>query len=115
MWCVQVRCIITGPQDTPYECGMFVFDVFFPEGYPNVPPLMVLETTGDGRARFNPNLYAGEDGGLEVKLNLCVSAFGDLYFVAATSRMCVRADGRAGLLLQGTHVSGVTCVQPGPL
>jgi ubiquitin-protein ligase len=57
--CVQVRCIITGPQDTPYECGMFVFDVFFPEGYPNVPPLMVLETTGDGRARFNPNLYAG--------------------------------------------------------
>jgi baculoviral IAP repeat-containing protein 6 len=42
---------------------MFVFDVFFPEGYPNVPPLMVLETTGDGRARFNPNLYAGEDGG----------------------------------------------------
>jgi ubiquitin-protein ligase len=57
---VQVRCIITGPQDTPYEAGLFVFDVFFPEGYPNVPPLMVLETTGDGRARFNPNLYAGE-------------------------------------------------------
>ena len=40
---------------------MFVFDVFFPEGYPNVPPLMVLETTGDGRARFNPNLYAGRN------------------------------------------------------
>lgn len=60
--CTQVRCIITGPQDTPYECGMFVFDVFFPEGYPNVPPLMVLETTGDGRARFNPNLYAGKEG-----------------------------------------------------
>lgn len=58
--CAQVRCIITGPQDTPYEGGLFVFDVFFPAGYPNVPPLMVLETTGDGRARFNPNLYAGE-------------------------------------------------------
>lgn len=57
---MQVRCIITGPQDTPYEGGLFVFDVFFPAGYPNVPPLMVLETTGDGRARFNPNLYAGE-------------------------------------------------------
>lgn len=55
----QVRCIISGPQDTPYEGGLFVFDVFFPEGYPNVPPLMVLETTGEGRARFNPNLYAG--------------------------------------------------------
>ena len=23
-----------------------------------MPPLMVLETTGGGRARFNPNLYA---------------------------------------------------------
>jgi ubiquitin-protein ligase len=56
----QVRCIITGPEDTPYEMGLFVFDVYFPEGYPNVPPLMVLETTGEGRARFNPNLYAGE-------------------------------------------------------
>jgi ubiquitin-protein ligase len=56
----QVRCIITGPQDTPYESGLFVFDVYFPEGYPNVPPLMVLETTGEGRARFNPNLYAGK-------------------------------------------------------
>jgi len=36
-----------------------VFDVFFPAGYPNVPPLMVLDTTRGGRARFNPNLYAG--------------------------------------------------------
>lgn len=54
-----MRVIISGPQDTPYEGGLFVFDVFFPPGYPNVPPLMVLETTGEGRARFNPNLYAG--------------------------------------------------------
>jgi ubiquitin-protein ligase len=35
----QVRCIISGPQDTPYEGGLFVFDVYFPHGYPNVPPL----------------------------------------------------------------------------
>lgn len=59
---LQVRCVVTGPQDTPYEGGLFVFDVYFPPGYPNVPPLMVLETTGQGRARFNPNLYAGELG-----------------------------------------------------
>jgi hypothetical protein len=25
---------------------------------------MVLETTGEGRARFNPNLYAGGDAGI---------------------------------------------------
>ena len=53
-----MRVIITGPEATPYEGGCFVFDMLFPEGYPNVPPLMVLQTTGEGRQRFNPNLYA---------------------------------------------------------
>ena len=56
--CSQMRVIITGPEATPYEGGCFVFDMLFPEGYPNVPPLMVLQTTGEGRQRFNPNLYA---------------------------------------------------------
>lgn len=82
---MQVRCIITGPQDTPYEGGMFVFDVFFPEGYPNVPPLMVLETTGEGRARFNPNLYAG------------MASLSTLYVDDVHICMCVRGgrgDGR---------------------
>jgi baculoviral IAP repeat-containing protein 6 len=35
-----------------------MFDVFFPQDYPNVPPLMNMATNGEGRARFNPNLYA---------------------------------------------------------
>ena len=35
-----------------------MFDVFFPPDYPNVPPLMNMATNGEGRARFNPNLYA---------------------------------------------------------
>ena len=35
-----------------------MFDVFFPLDYPNVPPLMNMATNGEGRARFNPNLYA---------------------------------------------------------
>jgi baculoviral IAP repeat-containing protein 6 len=64
----QMRAIITGPEGTPYEGGCFVFDLFFPEGYPNVPPLMVLQTTGEGRQRFNPNLYA--DG------KVCLSLLG---------------------------------------
>lgn len=54
-----------------------MFDVFFPAGYPNVPPLMVLETTGDGRARFNPNLYAGERApkALQVDIMFSLSPF----------------------------------------
>ena len=47
-----------GPEDTPYFGGCFVFDIYCPPEYPAVPPLMTLETTGAGRARYNPNLYA---------------------------------------------------------
>lgn len=53
-----MKVLITGPQNTPYENGCFVFDVYFPPQYPNVPPLVLLETTGRGTVRFNPNLYA---------------------------------------------------------
>lgn len=42
----KVRALITGPEGTPYAFGCFVFDVFFPGDYPQVPPLMELETTG---------------------------------------------------------------------
>lgn len=65
---MQVRACITGPADTPYAYGMFFFDVLFPQDYPNIPPLMLLETTGGGRVRFNPNLYA--DG------KVCLSLLG---------------------------------------
>ncbi|GMH45929.1 hypothetical protein BSKO_13893 [Bryopsis sp. KO-2023] len=71
----KVRAMITGPEGTPYGYGCFVFDVFFPPDYPNVPPLMSLETTGHGRARFNPNLYA--DG------KVCLSLLGTWHGVAA--------------------------------
>jgi len=51
------RALITGPPDTPYACGCFVFDICFPSGYPNAPPEVKFRTTGGGRIRFNPNLY----------------------------------------------------------
>jgi Ubiquitin-conjugating enzyme len=59
-----------GPEGTPYFGGCFFFDVFFPSEYPEVPPLMMLETTGGGKARFNPNLYA--DGKVRSPLWMCV-------------------------------------------
>ena len=64
----SARCVVTGPVDTPYYGGLFVFDVFFPNTYPQVPPLVQLMTTGNGMARFNPNLYA--DG------KVCLSLLG---------------------------------------
>ena len=51
------RMLITGPEDTPYAHGCFLFDVMFPNGYPAVPPMVNLQTTGRGSVRFNPNLY----------------------------------------------------------
>ncbi|CAN0076251.1 unnamed protein product, partial [Discosporangium mesarthrocarpum] len=59
MDCMQV--MISGPDDTPYSAGLFLFDIFFPQDYPNSPPKVKLMTTGGGTVRFNPNLYAGKD------------------------------------------------------
>lgn len=49
--------IISGPKDTPYENGLFEFHANFPSNYPNSPPDVLLNTTGSGKVRFNPNLY----------------------------------------------------------
>eukprot|EP00271_Cylindrocystis_brebissonii_P003861 TRINITY_DN15104_c0_g1_i1.p1 TRINITY_DN15104_c0_g1~~TRINITY_DN15104_c0_g1_i1.p1 ORF type:complete len:1561 (+),score=311.97 TRINITY_DN15104_c0_g1_i1:366-5048(+) len=63
-----LRALITGQADTPYARGCFVFDIFLPAQYPNVPPLFLLATVGSGNVRFNPNLYA--DG------KVCLSLLG---------------------------------------
>jgi baculoviral IAP repeat-containing protein 6 len=63
-----VRFIITGPVDTPYAFGCFLFDMSFGESYPHAPPAVKLLTTGGGTVRFNPNLYA--DG------KVCLSLLG---------------------------------------
>ena len=42
---------------TPYAYGFFEFDLFIPGDYPNSPPKIKFLTTGNGKVRFNPNLY----------------------------------------------------------
>eukprot|EP00659_Diplonema_papillatum_P011812 gene11812-18230_t len=66
-----VKMILTGPEDSPYAYGMFLFDVYLPPSYPDVPPLVTLKTTGGGTVRFNPNLY--ESG------KVCLSLLGTWY------------------------------------
>lgn len=53
----QLRFIISGPEDTPYSGGLWLFDTFFPFDYPKSPPKVKLLTTGQGTLRANPNLY----------------------------------------------------------
>ena len=51
-----LRVLITGPEDTPYAHGCYVFDVSL-AAYPRQPPKVQYLTTGGGKYRFNPNLY----------------------------------------------------------
>ncbi|KAK0921397.1 glycylpeptide N-tetradecanoyltransferase [Friedmanniomyces endolithicus] len=53
-----MKILIVGPQGTPYENGLWEFDLLCPVDYPNEPPKMFFRTTGGGQARVNPNLYA---------------------------------------------------------
>jgi len=48
--------LIVGPDETPYAGGFYLFEFTFPNSYPLKPP-HVKFVTGDGRVRFNPNLY----------------------------------------------------------
>jgi ubiquitin-conjugating enzyme E2 Z len=50
--------MIIGPNDTPYECGIYLFEFNFPSDYPYSPPRLVFRTVDlDYNTRFNPNLY----------------------------------------------------------
>jgi ubiquitin-protein ligase len=61
-----LKAIITGPEDTPYSFGCYLFDIFLPSTYPQTPP-KVLFVNPSG-TRQNPNLY--NDG------KVCLSLLG---------------------------------------
>jgi len=52
-----MKALISGPEGTPYDSGLYEFDIFLPEEYPNKCPSVHFCTTGGGTARMNPNLY----------------------------------------------------------
>lgn len=66
--------LIKGPENTPYEDGLFVFDVQLPANYPAVPPS--VHYISYCRDRLNPNLY--ENG------KVCVSLLGTWFGKSAS-------------------------------
>jgi ubiquitin-protein ligase len=48
--------MIFGPRDTPYQHGVYFFNISFPNNYPYAPPVLKY-LTNHGNTRFNPNLY----------------------------------------------------------
>ncbi|EMD40382.1 hypothetical protein CERSUDRAFT_110990 [Gelatoporia subvermispora B] len=63
-----IKALITGPEGTPYYNGCYLFDIFLGPSYNTSPPNVKYMTTGGGKFRFNPNLYA--DG------KVCLSLLG---------------------------------------
>ena len=59
-----MKILIVGPEGSPYEGGLFEFDLLCPNNYPMAPPMMNFRTTGWGTASFNPNLYPNGKGKL---------------------------------------------------
>jgi ubiquitin-conjugating enzyme E2 Z len=52
----NIKAMIIGPPNTPYENGFYFFDIDFPNDYPFSPPKVKFLTYEAG-IRFNPNLY----------------------------------------------------------
>ncbi|KAL4936668.1 hypothetical protein BDV06DRAFT_204530 [Aspergillus oleicola] len=54
----NVRAVILGPPETPYQFGFFEFTIKFGKEYPAKPPAVKAVTSNSGACRFSPNLYA---------------------------------------------------------
>ncbi|QRW11976.1 ubiquitin-conjugating enzyme [Ceratobasidium sp. AG-Ba] len=63
-----LRCLIIGPQNTPYEDAPFVIDWFLDSSFPQTPPQAHFWSWTNGNGRVNPNLY--EEG------KVCLSILG---------------------------------------
>jgi len=52
--------MIQGPENTPYEGGLFFFDIKLPSDYPQSPPKFFYHSYNDPNeiCRINPNLYS---------------------------------------------------------
>jgi len=52
----NLKILMIGSSNTPYENGYYFFDIKLPKDYPFKPPL-VTYCTQNNKTRFNPNLY----------------------------------------------------------
>lgn len=63
-----LRCLIIGPENTPYEDAPFVIDWMLDSNFPQTPPIAHFHSWTNGNGRVNPNLY--EEG------KVCLSILG---------------------------------------
>ncbi len=53
---MSMKCLIIGPDNTPYEGGFYIFKIDIPNNYPFNPPKFTFLTRCNN-VRFHPNLY----------------------------------------------------------
>lgn len=64
--CKNIKALITGPLNTPYEYGCFIFDILIENDYPNSSPKVIYKNTLENS--INPNIL--NDG------KVCLSLLG---------------------------------------
>jgi ubiquitin-protein ligase len=82
------KFLIIPNEDTPYKYGCFVFDVYLPPEFPNIPPKVLHVTSKKNDFRFNPNLYS--DG------KVCLSLLGTWSGQSATERWIAPSGSNPG-------------------
>ncbi|KAK1228645.1 hypothetical protein PQX77_008239 [Marasmius sp. AFHP31] len=94
-----LRCLIIGPQHTPYEDAPFVIDWMLDSNFPHSPPLAHFLSWTNGNGRVNPNLY--EEG------KVCLSILGTW----AGDRNETWSAGRSSLLQAFVSIQGLVLVK----
>ncbi|KAH7912999.1 hypothetical protein BJ138DRAFT_1147026 [Hygrophoropsis aurantiaca] len=94
-----LRCLIIGPENTPYEDAPFVIDWMLDSNFPQSPPIAHFLSWTNGNGRVNPNLY--EEG------KVCLSILGTW----AGDRSETWSAARSSLLQAFVSIQGLVLVK----
>jgi len=94
-----LRCLIIGPENTPYQDAPFVIDWMLDSNFPQSPPIAHFLSWTNGNGRVNPNLY--EEG------KVCLSILGTW----AGDRNETWSASRSSLLQAFVSIQGLVLVK----
>ena len=108
------RFLLTGPDDTPYEGGCFVFDIYYPPTYPAVCPKVRVCSLclWLGLAEFYYFILYHHQDILAVVLNWCID--GHLVAVLPTARIHAFALGITTEITHGSQTTRWQCLALSP-